>query len=61
MRVVVYILSPVAVVLGLLFLISAVSNPSLDPVVQARDLGTSIVAVALGVLAPILVRRFSRE
>ncbi|MFN7106074.1 MAG: hypothetical protein ACK4M3_05765 [Pyrobaculum sp.] len=61
MRVLVYILSPVAAVLGLLFLINAVSNPSLDPTIQARDLGISIVAVVLGILAPILVRKFSRE
>ena len=56
----VYGLSAVAVVLGLLFLISTISVPSLDPVIFARDLVTSVLAVALGVLAPILIRRFTR-
>jgi Mg/Co/Ni transporter MgtE len=57
----VYGLSAVAVVLGLLFLISTISAPSLDPVIFARDLVTSVLAIALGVLAPILIRRFTRE
>jgi hypothetical protein len=57
----VYGLSAVAVVLGLLFLISTISAPSLDPVILARDLATSVLAIALGVLAPILIRRFTRE
>jgi len=57
----VYVLSVVAVVLGLLFLISTLSAPSLDPVIFARDLVTSVLAVALGILAPILIRRFTSE
>jgi len=57
----VYGLSAVAVVLGLLFLISTISAPSLDPVIFARDLVTSVLAIALGVLAPILIRRFTSE
>ncbi|MCC6035866.1 MAG: hypothetical protein GU356_08060 [Pyrobaculum sp.] len=57
----VYGLSAVAVVLGLLFLISTISAPSQDPVIFARDLVTSVLAIALGVLAPILIRRFTRE
>jgi len=48
----VYGLSAVAVVLGLLFLISTISAPSQDPVIFARDLVTSVLAIALGVLAP---------
>jgi hypothetical protein len=56
-----YGLSAVAVVMGLLFLISTISAPSQDPVILARDLVTSVLAVALGVLAPILIRRFTRE
>jgi|ADKH01.1.fsa_nt_gi hypothetical protein len=57
----VYGLSAVAVVLGLLFLISTISAPSQDPVIFARDLVTSVLAIALGVLAPILIRRFTSE
>ena len=57
----VYALSAVAVVLGLLFLISTLSAPSLDPVIFARDLVTSVIAIALGILAPILIRRFTSE
>jgi hypothetical protein len=57
----VYGLSAVAVVLGLLILISTISAPSQDPVIFARDLVTSVLAIALGVLAPILIRRFTRE
>jgi len=57
----VYGLSAIAVVMGLLFLISTISAPSLDPVIFARDLVTSVLAIALGVLAPILIRRFTRE
>ncbi len=57
----VYALSAVAVVLGLLFLISTLSAPSLDPVIFARDLVTSVLAIALGILAPILIRRFTSE
>jgi hypothetical protein len=57
----VYGLSAVAVVLGLLFLISTISAPSVDPVIFARDLVTSVLAIALGVLAPILIRRFTSE
>ena len=56
-----YALSAVAVVLGLLFLISTLSAPSLDPVIFARDLVTSVIAIALGILAPILIRRFTSE
>jgi hypothetical protein len=57
----VYGLSAVAMVLGLLILISTISAPSQDPVIFARDLVTSVLAIALGVLAPILIRRFTRE
>ena len=57
----VYGLSAVAVVLGLLILISTISAPSQDPVIFARDLVTSVLAIALGVLAPILIRRFTSE
>lgn len=57
----VYGLSAVAVVLGLLFLISTISAPSLDPFIFTRDLATSVLAIALGALAPILIRRFASE
>ncbi|MEM3996339.1 MAG: hypothetical protein QXP31_04665 [Pyrobaculum sp.] len=57
----VYALSAVAVVLGLLFLISTISAPSLDPYIFYRDLLTSILAVVLGVMAPILIRKFAAD
>ena len=56
-----YALSAVAVVLGILFLISTLSAPSLEPVIFARDLATSVLAIALGILAPILIRRFTSK
>ncbi len=60
-RPLVYALSAVAVVLGILFLISTLSAPSLEPVIFARDLATSVLAIALGILAPILIRRFTSK
>ena len=57
----VYGLSAVAVVLGLLFLVSTLSAPSLDPVIFARDLITSVLAIVLGVAAPLLIRKFTSK
>ncbi|MCU7788514.1 hypothetical protein ODS41_11390 [Pyrobaculum sp. 3827-6] len=55
----VYALSAVAIILGALFLISTISAPSLDPLILARDLITSILAIVLGVVAPLLIRKFT--
>ena len=57
----VYGLSAVAVVLGFLFLVSTLSAPSLDPLIFARDLITSVLAVVLGVAAPLLIKKFASE
>jgi len=57
----VYGLSAVAVVLGFLFLVSTLSAPSLDPVIYARDLITSVLAIVLGVAAPLLIKKFTSE
>ncbi len=57
----VYGLSAVAVVLGFLFLVSTLSAPSLDPVIFARDLITSVLAIVLGVAAPLLIKKFANE
>ncbi|MCI4446298.1 MAG: hypothetical protein JHC20_00025 [Pyrobaculum sp.] len=57
----IYGLSAVAVVLGILFLISTLSAPSLDPVIFARDLITSVLAIVLGVAAPLLIKKFTSE
>ncbi len=54
-------LSAVAVVLGFLFLVSTLSAPSLDPVIYARDLITSVLAIVLGVAAPLLIKKFASE
>jgi hypothetical protein len=57
----IYGLSAVAVVLGFLFLVSTLSAPSLDPVIYARDLITSVLAIVLGVVAPLLIKKFVSE
>jgi hypothetical protein len=57
----VYGLSAVAVVLGFLFLVSTLSAPSLDPIIYARDLITSVLAIVLGVAAPLLIKKFASE
>jgi len=57
----VYGLSAVVVVLGFLFLVSTLSAPSLDPVIFARDLITSVLAIVLGVAAPLLIKKFASE
>jgi hypothetical protein len=57
----VYGLSAVAVVLGFLFLVSTLSAPSLDPVIYARDLITSVLAIVLGVAAPLLIKKFASK
>jgi len=57
----VYGLSAVAVVLGFLFLVSTLSAPSLDPLIFARDLITSVLAIVLGVAAPLLIKKFASE
>jgi hypothetical protein len=60
-RPLVYGLSAVAVVLGFLFLVSTLSAPSLDPVIYTRDLITSVLAIVLGVAAPLLIKKFASE
>jgi hypothetical protein len=57
----VYGLSAVAIVLGFLFLVSTLSAPSLDPVIYARDLITSVLAIVLGVAAPLLIKKFASK
>ncbi len=57
----VYGLSAVAVVLGFLFLVSTLSAPSLDPVIFARDLITSVFAIVLGVAALLLIKKFASK
>lgn len=55
---VVYALSAVAVALGLLFLVDSISSPSLDPAILIRNLATAVLAIALGIAAPILIKKF---
>lgn len=40
--------------LGLLLLAGSINNPSLDPLVAARDVAAAVAAVALGVAAPLI-------
>jgi len=58
---VVLALSFLALALGGLFLVSTLSNPSLDVWILARDLGLSLAAVSAGVTAPILHRKFTSD
>ena len=53
------VLSFLALVLGGLFLVSTLTNPSLDTLILARDLGLSLAAVSTGVVAPLLHRKFA--
>jgi len=55
---VVYAISAVAVTLGLLFLVDSISSPSLDPAILIRNLATAVLAIALGIAAPLLIKRF---
>ena len=48
-----------SIALGGLALVSTLSNPSLDPLILARDLGLSITALSLGFATPILHRKFT--
>lgn len=51
-RAIVYVLSAVSLILGALTLISALSSPSTDPVIFARDLAVSSAAVVVGQRPP---------
>lgn len=58
---VVLTLSFLALALGGLFLVSTLSNPSLDLWILARDLGLSLAAVSAGMAAPLLHRKFTSD
>jgi len=58
---VVLALSFLALVLGNLFLVWTLSNPSLDVWILARDLCLSLAAVSAGVAAPLLHREFAGD
>jgi hypothetical protein len=58
---VVLALSFLALALGNLFLVSTLSNPSLDVWILARDLCLSLAAVSTGVAAPLLHRKFTSD
>ncbi|MCX8136647.1 hypothetical protein [Pyrobaculum aerophilum] len=60
-RAIVYVLSAVSLILGALTLISALSSPSTDPVIFARDLAVSSAAVVVGATAPLLLKKFSQQ
>ncbi len=55
------VLSFLALALGGLFLLSTLSNPSLDVWILTRDLGLSLAAVSTGVAAPLLHRKFTSD
>jgi len=56
----VYLLSALAVSLGALILLSLLTAPSLDPLVNARDAAISLTAISLGVAAPLLHKKFKQ-
>jgi hypothetical protein len=58
---VVLALSFLALALGNLFLVSTLSNPSLDVWILARDLGLSLAAVSAGAAALLLHRKFTSD
>jgi len=58
---VVLALSFLALALGGLFLVSTLSNPSLDLWILARDLGLSLAAVSAGMATPLLHRKFTSD
>jgi hypothetical protein len=58
---VVLALSFLALALGGLFLVSTLSNPSLELWILARDLGLSLAAVSAGMAAPLLHRKFTSD
>jgi hypothetical protein len=55
------VLSFLALTLSGLFLVSTLTNPSLDALILARDLGLSLAAVSTGVVAPFLHRKFAGD
>jgi hypothetical protein len=55
------VLSFVALALGCLLLVSTLTNPSLDALILARDLGLSLAAVSAGVATPFLHRKFAGD
>ena len=55
------ILSFLVLALGGLFLVSTLTNPSLDTLILARDHGLSLAAVSTGVVAPYLHREFAGD
>ncbi|WP_193322787.1 hypothetical protein [Pyrobaculum calidifontis] len=59
-RAFVYLLSALAISLGSLILLSLLTAPSLDPLVNARDAAISLAAISLGVAAPLLHKRFKQ-
>jgi hypothetical protein len=55
------VLSFLALALGGLLLVSTLTNPSLDALILARDLGLSLAAASTGVVAPLLHRKFAGD
>lgn len=59
-RLVLYVLSAVSLLFGTLLLISEITLPSTDGFIFARNVTISAIAVAVGVVAPLLSRKFSQ-
>ncbi len=58
-KILIYILSPIAIVLGVIYLVSTISAPSPDTVTYLRDLATSLLAITLGAAAPVIMKKFT--
>ncbi|MEM0463546.1 hypothetical protein [Pyrobaculum sp.] len=59
-RLILYVLSAVSLLFGTLLLISEITLPSTDGFTFARNVALSAIAIAVGVVAPLLSRKFSQ-
>ncbi|MEM1663928.1 MAG: DUF308 domain-containing protein [Pyrobaculum sp.] len=59
--VLVYALGAIAIILGVVYLINTISAPPLDTLAYVRDVVTSILAIALGAVAPFMIKKFRSQ
>ncbi|MEM0469159.1 MAG: DUF308 domain-containing protein [Pyrobaculum sp.] len=59
--VLVYALGASAIILGVVYLINTISAPPLDTLTYVRDVVTSILAIALGAVAPVMIKKFRSQ
>ncbi|MEM1519043.1 MAG: hypothetical protein QW680_09270 [Pyrobaculum sp.] len=59
--VLIYALGVSAIILGVVYLINTISAPPLDTLAYVRDVVTSILAIALGAVAPVMIKKFRSQ